>query len=428
MPAKPLPPPRTSVDDAAGTTAPQGNDARPQSGCRVQRTAKVAYWFALVATVAMLVAGGSEPVAGGRASAPALLVHSLAPLNTSAATETGGRSAESAPLFVQHFFESVPAAPSVHASTIAQLPNGDLVAAWFGGTREGAQDVALYASNWDADSGRWEPVRMLSERAQSSRELGRYVKKLGNPVLHCDRNGRLWLYYVTVSVGGWSGGSVSVKHSDDQGRSWSNARRLIAAPFLNTCNLVRSTPIELEDGGVLLPTYHEFLYQFGELLHLDAEGQVVAKYRMNAGRDSLQPPLVARSTTELFAYHRRGGASQPKLLFNRSLDAGRSWSPVQTLELANPNASVAAVPTENGEVLMALNPSESGREQLALATSADGEDWQLLTLLEDGDSGQEFSYPSLVRGPAGLYHLSYTWDRTRICHVMFNDAWLETIR
>ena len=309
-------PPRSSGGAAAG--GPQ------------QRAAKAAYWVALLSTVAALLIGGRAPLGSGQANSQAALIRSpIIRVSPVSAVATG---AAPAPVFVRQFFDSVPAAPSVHASTIAQLPDGGLVAAWFGGTREGAKDVAIYASNWDVQSGAWEPVRKLSDRSQSSRELGRYVKKLGNPVLHCDPSGRLWLYYVTVSVGGWSGGSISVKHSDDQGRNWSDARRLIAAPFLNTCNLVRSPPIDLADGGVLLPAYHEFLYQFGELLHLDADGQLVDKYRMNAGLDSLQPALVARSATELFAYHRRGGASQPRVLFNRSVDAGRTWSPLQPLE------------------------------------------------------------------------------------------------
>jgi len=48
--------------------------------------------------------------------------------------------------------------------------------------------------------------------------------------------------------------------------------------------------------------------------------------------------------------------------------------------------------------------------------------------LESGDSGDEFSYPFLVRTRAGEYHLIYTWQRRRMAHVRFNDAWLETLQ
>ena len=33
---------------------------------------------------------------------------------------------------------------SCHASTIAQMDNGDLVAAWFGGSYEGCEDVCIW--------------------------------------------------------------------------------------------------------------------------------------------------------------------------------------------------------------------------------------------------------------------------------------------
>ena len=45
--------------------------------------------------------------------------------------------------------------PSCHASTLAELPDGRLFCAWFGGTKEGAKDVGIYgafrsASGWSA--------------------------------------------------------------------------------------------------------------------------------------------------------------------------------------------------------------------------------------------------------------------------------------
>ena len=36
--------------------------------------------------------------------------------------------------------------PSCHASTVVELPGGDLMAAWFGGTGEGNPDVAIWGA------------------------------------------------------------------------------------------------------------------------------------------------------------------------------------------------------------------------------------------------------------------------------------------
>ena len=43
-------------------------------------------------------------------------------------------------------FEQQPNFPSCHASTITELPNGDLLAAWYAGSREGEKDVAIFIS------------------------------------------------------------------------------------------------------------------------------------------------------------------------------------------------------------------------------------------------------------------------------------------
>ena len=45
--------------------------------------------------------------------------------------------------------------PSCHASTVVELPGGDLMAAWFGGTGEGNPDVAIWGARRHA--GQWQP-------------------------------------------------------------------------------------------------------------------------------------------------------------------------------------------------------------------------------------------------------------------------------
>jgi len=329
------------------------------------------------------------------------------------------------PLYEQRFFEPIPAAPSVHASTITHLPGGGLMAAWFGGSREGAKDVSIYGSHWNKSTGKWDTPTVIVDAGGSSRELDRYVKKLGNPVLYCDQAGRVWLYYVTVSLGGWSGSSITLKYSDDGGVKWSDSRRLISSPFLNISNLVRSVPLELSDGSILLPVYHEFLYKYGEILHLSTDGELIAKYRMGNSTGALQPTLVGSDGQTILAFHRREGDLQPRVLANRSDDCGRTWSDTQPIELPNPNASVAVVRRGDGGFLMALNASETERLELSLAVSDDGKDWRVVKTFPAIDNGLESSYPTLILADDTTYHLTYTWGREKICHVRFNDSWLE---
>src|SRR6266498_5666157 len=79
----------------------------------------------------------------------------------------------------------------VHAATIAELPNHDLLAAWYGGTDEIDPDVNIFVSRQEHRSGRWSPPRIV----ENGRSSG--VKSVGNPVLVVDRHG-VRLFYVAV--------------------------------------------------------------------------------------------------------------------------------------------------------------------------------------------------------------------------------------
>ena len=352
-------------------------------------------------------------------------------LSTTALTATGMGAGDGAtPLFAREFLDPIDAAPSVHAATVTMLAGGDLLAAWFAGTREGASDVAIYLARWDRSTGRWGRPWKWLDAASAGRQLGRHVKKLGNPVLHRDIGGRLWAYFVTVSLGGWSGSSISVKWSDDEGASWSQARRLITSPLLNVSTLVRCPPIDLQDGGVLLPTYHELATKYSQLTRLDASGRVVGHQRMGVAGGALQPALYAESALVLHALHRRSSKAPPSILLNSSNDGGQTWTAVRPGALPNPNSSVAVVRRHSGDgAVLAYNPSTDNRRQLALAISEPASQaWRRLTSLPESPEGMESSYPTLIRGRPGEYHLVYTYERRRICHLRFDDAWLERWR
>jgi predicted neuraminidase len=333
---------------------------------------------------------------------------------------------EGEPLFSQGFVFGQAASASVHSGTLAPTGDGGLLAAWFGGTREGAGDVAIYGANWSGD--RWGEPWVLADRPRTEQALGLHLRKLGNPVLHRAPDGRLWLFYVVVSIGGWSTSAIALQTSDDDGRHWSPARRLVSSPFLNISTLVRARPLDYADGSLALPAYHELVGKFGELLRLDAVGRVLGKQRISSGRGSIQPTLVASGPNEAQAWLRRVGDSPRRVLWARSQDAGVSWSKVETTDLPNPDASVAALGTARGDYLLAYNPSPRERSALALALSPDGRHWRPIATLAQGSDGEEYSYPFLVRAAGGDYHLIYTWRRTRMAHVRFNEAWLESRR
>src|SRR4030095_15839714 len=114
------------------------------------------------------------------------------------------------PLFEEEFLNPDSTLPMSTVARICELPDGSLAATWYAGSREGASDVAIYLSTKPAADPRWSAPRAIVTRASATRDLNRYIKKVGNPLIFADSGGRLWLIYVTVSVGGWSGSSLNL--------------------------------------------------------------------------------------------------------------------------------------------------------------------------------------------------------------------------
>lgn len=54
--------------------------------------------------------------------------------------------------------------PECHASTIVETAPGQLVAAWFGGTKERNPDVCIYVARFE--SGHWTPGVMVADGVQ----------------------------------------------------------------------------------------------------------------------------------------------------------------------------------------------------------------------------------------------------------------------
>jgi predicted neuraminidase len=309
-------------------------------------------------------------------------------------------------------------------------------------------------------------------REPLQRGLWRYVKKIGNPVIARAPDGSLLLWMVNVSLGGWAGSSISWIRSTDEGASWSKPRRLVTSPFINISTLVKAGPVAMANGDISLPVYHEFLTKFGEVLRLNAEGQVVDKIRIPHSQTSLQPVVLASGAEQAQVYLRSGNARA--LMTSDTRDAGKSWSPTRASAWPNPDSALAGLVSRTGVQWLALNPAERNRDVLALVQAPAGGSFdgarrstvessvspQVLVpaqtferflsdeltargasaaqaqayvasamrqLCNGGSCAQEFSYPYLLQSRDGYIHLVYTWHRTRIKHVRFDPVQQPTI-
>lgn len=338
--------------------------------------------------------------------------------------------ADDRPFFASGFIDHDPPLAYVHCPSICALPAGGLACVWYAGSREAVRDVSLYLAESPSlepasSAPAWGSPRLVIDRDRAVADLGRFVDKVGNAVLFPDATGRLWLVYVTIGIGGWSGSSLNACFSTDGGKTFSRSQRLSLSPFFNVSELVRAAPVLLDSGEIALPVYHECIGKFPEVVWLRPEGDrlVARKSRMAGGRSLLQPAIVPIGGTEAVAFLRDHGPAR-RLVEQRSSDGGRSWSAPQPTPLANPDASVAAVRLSNGAVLVALNHSAANRESLSLAIhDPSSEEWRIIATL-DRESGQKFAYPYMIQDRRGLVHLVYTWKMKRIRHVAMNEAWI----
>jgi predicted neuraminidase len=358
---------------------------------------------------------------------------------------------------------------STHAASLVELGDGRIRAFWFAGSREGAQDVEIRSAVFDPSNDSWGAEHSVANREDTQRSLLRYVKKLGNPVALRAPDGKLWLFYVTVSLGGWAGSSITAITSSDDGASWSPARRLITSPFSNISTLVKGTPFLYSDGTMGLPVYHEFIGKFGELLRINGNGEIIDKQRLSSGKSALQPVVLIRNPQQALVLMRRSGNSPKRVIATATDDAGQHWSAPAKTALANPDAAISGVVLPDGRILVVLNNIEDGRDALSLVVSSDGgATWKTVYQLEDqlGQSTEparyvqitselakatdasitdatsyaksaqrnkceeqkcafEFSYPYLIQAKNGDFHLVYTWNRSFIKHVRFTRSWLD---
>ncbi|MDH3830631.1 MAG: exo-alpha-sialidase [Gammaproteobacteria bacterium] len=322
----------------------------------------------------------------------------------------------------------------VHSATAVELNNGDIRVFWYGGKREGSKDTAIYSRVFSNSTAGWSEIHEVMSRRQVTQDTRRYIRKLGNPVAVV-KDDELWLFFVTVSVGGWAGSSINLSVSTDNGNSWGPVKRLISTPFMNISTLVRNAPLLTEQGDVMLPAYHEFIGKFSELLRIDNSGTVIDKYRISHGREAIQPALLATDPGNAIAFMRNSSEKHPgKLWFSHTDGSLADWTPLAPMPLPNPDSAATVVQLDAAdELLLVFNNHPSERDDITMAwRPAEDADWQLIHQFENLAEGEKihnpFSYPFLLKTSRGDFHLFYTWKRKYIKHVHFNRAALQKMR
>ncbi len=317
----------------------------------------------------------------------------------------------------EFIYETAPY-PECHASTIAETKSG-LVAAWFGGTEEKHPDVGIWVARWEG--GKWTtPVEVANGVESASKRYPTW-----NPVLHQAKNGSLLLFYkVGPDPQKWWG---MLTTSGDGGKTWGKPVRLpdnIAGP-------IKNKPVELSNGDLLCPSSTE---DNGWRVHFERtsdNGKTWSRTGpINDGKEFgvIQPTVFFHKGGQLQTLMR---SRQGKIVESWSSDNGKTWSKLTAMALPNPSSGIDGVTLKDGRHLLVYNHVGTNvsradrRILLNVAVSLDGKTWQAALVLEAGKSNDEYSYPAVIQTSDGLVHITYTWNRKKVKHVVIDPKKLS---
>ena len=317
----------------------------------------------------------------------------------------------------------------MHASSICELTNGDLLACCYAGEREGSPDSVVIGSRFDKTKKEWSLPEV-------------WVNVVGrapaNPRVFIGPDQTVWLL-VGINYGRWCSGDTYLfsKRSYDGGRTWTDLDLLIEAKGL----LGRNKP--LNSGEVwLIPVEWEKTWSAAFLRSTDAgkTWHITGNLGYEAKAHLIQPTIVGLNEQSLLAYMR----SQEGYIYqSRSFDLGNTWTIPEPTTLLNNNSGIDMVRMRSGVLALVYNPVGLSdlmpalderwpsrmpvgfdiwgeRTPLVVRFSPDGgETWPRSIILEEGPG--EFSYPAIIQGRDGALHVTYTYNRVGIGHTRIEE-------
>lgn len=333
-----------------------------------------------------------------------------------------------------------------HGSSIVQLPNGDILAAWFQGSGERtADDVRVMGARQKKGSKSWS-VPFLMADTKGIPDC--------NPVLFLSKENKLFLFSVAVQANQWEYSILRFRTSSDYlsdgAPKWDWQDDILLKPGENFVDevvkkfremdelgagwaayapkyddmiiaaskdkmkrsfgwMTRIPPVTLKSGRIVLPLYSDGL-NFSITAISDDNGATWRPSLPIVGRGPIQPALAVRKSGEIVAYMRDSGDEPPKVWVSTSKDDGESWSLAKKTDIPN-TASVELAVLKDGRWVFFGNDVTDGRYKLSLYLSNDeGNTWNKKEVIEyAADKQGSFSYPCLIQAADNMIHISYSY-------------------
>lgn len=361
-------------------------------------------------------------------------------------------------ILVDEFLYESTSFPECHGATIVELANGDLVASFFGGTKEKNPDCVIWVCRKPKGATEWtepviaadgvfdlnDPTIKLAGLSGINAEttpatagpVGPHFKgdisnarrkACWNPVLfRIPGKDEIMLFFkIGSSVGDWTGW---VTRSTDGGVTWSDREPLpegILGPIKNKPEYINGriiAPSSREGKG--WRAWIEMSDDGGKTWHSTGALPSDSAYRTNEKEKlepiyAIQPSILKLADGRLQIICRTRNA---KLATSWSSDNGSTWTPMTLMDMPNNNSGTDAVTLADGRHVLIYNDfatldgtPKGVRNPLCVAVSDDGLNWDNVITLEESPVSQ-YSYPSIIQGKDGKLHAVYTWRRQRIKH------------
>jgi predicted neuraminidase len=298
---------------------------------------------------------------------------------------------------------------SCHASTLVQTADGGILCAWFAGSREGADDTAIWYAKRNQDT--WSSPEMIS----SINHIPHW-----NPVLFKTNNDEILLFYkVGYKISTWSTVVVS---SSDNGLSWTKPSELVKSDKGGR-GPVKNKPIRLSNGAVLAPASIENGHWDAFVDISEDDGKTWEKSEMVfldhltlKDKGVIQPTLWE---SEPGCVHMLLRSTEGFIYRSDSTNYGRNWCEAYATLLPNNNSGIDLEKLYDGSIVLISNPvgiNKGERTPLEICRSYDnGKSWIEHKNIESGKG--EFSYPAIISKDKKLF-ISYTWKRKRIAFII----------
>lgn len=301
---------------------------------------------------------------------------------------------------------------SCHASTVLPLSNGTVVAAWFGGSAEGKNDVKIWVSIRENE--KWAEPYSVSVKGESLPHW--------NPVLFLRENGEIILYFkYGKPITKWV---TYYCVSKDNGKSFSEPKILVEGDFDGGRGPVKNKPIRLKNGTVLAPASKEHGKSWWKCfvdiskddgLSFEHSNFVLRPKRNLKPVNMIQPTLWEDEK----GVHMLVRTPSGYIYKSDSCNGGKTWCKAYDTGLPNPNSGIDVVKLDNGVLILIMNPISENwgdRAPLVLMYSSDsGETWEQFFYCEETTGDHEFSYPAITAVDNTL-HITYTHEREAIVY------------